>query len=140
MLHLVLDTSILIAALRSRRGASARLLSLVGTGLFEIHLSVPLVLEYEEVLTRQRAELGLTQEEVSDLVDSLCAVARLHTVYFTWRPALRDRKDEFVLELAVTAQCEAIVTYNKRDFAGVESYGVRVLTAREVLQEVGVIP
>jgi putative PIN family toxin of toxin-antitoxin system len=139
MLHHVLDTNILIAALRSRRGASARLLSLVGTGLFEIHLSVPLVLEYEEVLTRQRAELGLTQEEVSDLVDSLCAVARLHTVYFTWRPALRDRKDEFVLDLAVTAQCEAIVTYNKRDFTGVESYGVRVLTAREVLQEVGVI-
>jgi putative PIN family toxin of toxin-antitoxin system len=140
MMQLVLDTNILIAALRSRRGASAKLLSLLGSGLFEMHLSVPLVLEYEEVLTRQRAELGLTQDEVSDLVDSLCAVARLHTVYITWRPALRDQKDEFVLDLAVTARCDAIVTYNKRDFAGIEPFGIRLLTAKEVLQAIGAIP
>ncbi len=64
--QLVIDTNVIIAALRSKRGASAKLLSLLGTGLFDFHLSVPLVLEYEEVILRQRATLDLTYDEVSD--------------------------------------------------------------------------
>ena len=85
-------------------------MSLVGTDRFEIHVSVPLVLEYEEVLLRDRAELELTQEDVADLVDALCALATHHKIYFLWRPYLRDRKDEMVLELAVAAQCDYIIT------------------------------
>lgn len=135
--HVVLDTNILIAAQRSRHGASSKLLSLVGTGQFEIHLSVPLVLEYEAVLMRYRLDLGLSQDDVTDLVDALCALSTLHEIYYLWRPYLRDAADEFVLELAVTARCDYIISFNQRDFAGIEQFGIRVLTAGEFVKLIG---
>ena len=88
--QIVIDTNILVAAQRSKRGASAKLIALVGTDRFDIHLSVPLVLEYEEVLLRYREELGLTQDDVADLVDALCALGKHHKIYFLWRPYLRS--------------------------------------------------
>ena len=135
--QIVLDTNILVAAQRSQRGASAKLMSLVGKNRFDIHLSVPLVLEYEEILLRYRAELGLTQEDVADLIDALCALGTHHKIYFLWRPYLRDRKDEMVLELAVAARCNYIVTYNQRDFRGADQFGIQVLGPRLFLQEIG---
>lgn len=138
--RIVVDTNVLVAAQRSKRGASAKLISLVGTDRFDIHLSVPLVLEYEEVLLRDRAELELTQEDVADLIDALCALATHHKIYFLWRPYLRDRKDEMVLELAVAAQCDYIITYNQRDFSGADKFGIRVIGPRMFLQEIGELP
>ena len=138
--EVVLDTNILVAGLRSRLGASFRLISLVGSGKFGINLSVPLVLEYEEVLTRQKQELGLESSDISDFLDYLCAVANLHEIYFLWRPHLRDPKDEMVLELAVKARCEYIITYNERDFRGAEKFGVQTVTAREFLETIKELP
>ncbi len=137
MKNIVLDTNVIITAQRSQRGASAKLMSLIGTGRFEIHLSVPLVLEYEDVLRRQSNNLGLTREDVTDLVDALCALSRHHEIHYLWRPLLRDVKDELVLELAVAARCSHIVTYNRRDFSGVEQFGIKVATPKEFLQEIG---
>ena len=138
--QIVIDTNVLVAAQRSKRGASAKLISLVGTDRFDIHVSVPLVLEYEEVLLRQRAELNLTQEDVADLIDALCALATHQNIYFLWRPYLRDRKDELVLELAVAAQCDYIITYNQKDFGGADKFGIRVIGPRAFLQEIGELP
>lgn len=135
--QVVIDTNVLIAAQRSQRGASSKLMSLVGTGRFDIHISVPLVLEYEEVLLRQRVQLGLTPADVADIVDALCALATPHEIYFLWRPYLHDRKDELILGLAVAAHCDYIITYNKRDFSGVETFGIRVIDPRTFLQEIG---
>lgn len=136
----MIDTNVVIAALRSRRGASARLLTVLGTGLFEAHISIPLALEYEDVLTRQGTILGFTLDDIDSLVDSLCAVSRRHErVYFSWRPFLSDKKDDFILDLAVKAGCDTIVTYNKADFRNVEQFGIRVLDPRQFLQEIGVI-
>ena len=136
--HIVIDTNIIIAAQRSKRGASAKLMSLVGTGLFEIHVSVPLVLEYEEVLLRQRISLGLTEDDVGDLVDGFCTLAHHHKIYFLWRPSLRDKRDELILELAVAAGCNWIITYNRKDFVGAEKFGIRVIEPKAFLQEIGV--
>jgi putative PIN family toxin of toxin-antitoxin system len=136
----VLDTNVLIAALRSRRGASFRLLSLVGTGRFDIALSVPLVLEYEGVANRLLPELGMNADDVGDILDYLCSVGIHRPVFFLWRPTLPDPKDDMVLELAVDAAAPVIVTFNKRDFVGADRFGVRVLTPREYLQEIGDIP
>jgi putative PIN family toxin of toxin-antitoxin system len=135
--QIVIDTNVLVTAQRSKRGASAKLLSLVGTGRFDIHLSVPLVLEYEAVLLRYRAELGLTQDEVTDVVNALCALAKHQKIYFLWRPYLRDRNDEMVLELAMAARCDYIVTYNQRDFSGADKFGICVIDARMFLHEIG---
>jgi len=99
--NIVLDTNVIISAQRSSKGASAKLMSLIGTGCFEIHLSVSLTLEYEDVLHRQRNTLGLSREDVSDLIDALCALSHHHKIHFLLRPQLRDAGDELVLELAV---------------------------------------
>jgi putative PIN family toxin of toxin-antitoxin system len=133
----VLDTNVLITALRSSRGASFKLLSLLKAGRFEIHLSIPLAVEYEEVLERERENLGLSRTEMGDFLDYLCRVAHLHEVYFLWRPFLPDPNDEMILDLAVRARCEYIVTYNKRDFPGVDRFGIRVVTSKAFLQEIG---
>lgn len=133
----VLDTSVLVAALRSRRGAAFHVLSRVGTGAFEIAVSVPLVLEYEDALLRQVADTPLSERDVHDVIDYLCSVAKQQEIFFLWRPLLRDPKDDLVAELAVAAGCDAIVTYNRRDFAGVEQFGIRVLTPAELLREIG---
>ena len=137
---IVLDTNVLISALRSRRGASFRLLSLVGTGRFDIALSVPLVLEYEGVADRMLADLAVSAGDLSDILDYLCSVAIHRPIFFLWRPTLPDPKDDMVLELAVDAGAPVIVTFNLRDFVGVDRFGIRALTPREYLQEIGEIP
>lgn len=131
---IVLDTNVIIAALRSKKGASYKLLALVGTYQFEIHDSVALILEYEDVIQRHRAELGLSQDDVSTFIDSLCSMAHHHKIYFLWRPFLSDVNDELVLELAVSARCEYIVTHNISDFEGTDKFGIKAITPKEFLQ------
>jgi putative PIN family toxin of toxin-antitoxin system len=134
----VFDTNVVIAALRSRRGASFRLLSLLGTRPeIQVHLSVPLVLEYEQVAKRQAGELGLEPQDIDDLLDYLCRIAVRHEIYYLWRPVLRDPKDDMVLEAAVAGECGAIVSYNKRDFEGASRFGIEVITSREFLERIG---
>lgn len=102
--QVVIDTNILVSGLRSRRGSAFHLLRLVGTGQFDIHLSVPLVLEYQEVLLRQSSYLHFGLDEVDDLINYYCAVGIHHEIFFLWRPFLRDAIDDMVLELAVKAR------------------------------------
>jgi len=137
VLQIVIDTNVFIAALRSSRGASHRLLSLIDSGKFEINISVPLVLEYEDVGKRIVEEIALRVEDIEDVIDYICKVANHHKVYYLWRPFLRDPKDDMVLELAVSGGCEIIVTYNVKDFDGVEEFGLQVMTAKEFLEHIG---
>ena len=135
--QIVLDTNVLIAALRSRRGASFKLLSLVGiSSAFELNLSVPLVLEYEEVAKRPGMVPALTTENIDAVIDYLCAKANQRKIFFLWRPFLKDPKDDLVLELAASAQAE-VVTFNVRDFRASETLGVRALTPQTFLREIG---
>ena len=135
--QIVIDTNVLVSALRSSRGASYKLLSIVGTGNFEINLSVPLVLEYEDATKRLVDASPLSEEDVDDILDYLCAVGNRREVFYLWRPTLKDPRDEMVLELAVTAGCDFIVTYNKRGFEGAGQFGLRVVTPREFLDALG---
>jgi putative PIN family toxin of toxin-antitoxin system len=138
--QVVLDTNVVVSALRSNRGASHRLLSLVGVSdRFQISVSVPLVLEYEDVLKRQSRALGLTHGEIDDILDYLCSVARRRRILFLWRGFLRDPKDELVLELAVEAGCDLIITHNQRHFSGVAAFGLRAVTPREFLRLIEVL-
>jgi putative PIN family toxin of toxin-antitoxin system len=137
--QVVLDTSALVSGLRSRRGASFLLLTLVDSGKFEVNLSVPLLLEYEQVGKRLVGEIPLTEQEIDDILDYLCRVANRWPIFYLWRPFLRDPKDDMILELAVAAHCDDILTYNRRDFAGAEKFGLRVRTPKQFLQEIGVL-
>lgn len=135
--EVVIDTNVLVAGLRSRNGRSFKLLNLIGKGRFNINLSIPLLLEYEDVLTRQLPHLSITKSDISDLLDYYCAVGRGHQIYYLWRPTLRDPSDEMLLELAVKANCDGIITFNKRDFIGSEQFGVALYTPGEFLAQIG---
>jgi len=114
---------------------------LLGGGKFEINISVPLAIEYEEVGKRVVGKRGnLKISDVDDILDYLCSVAHRRQIYYLWRPILIDPKDDMILELAVSAGCEVIVTYNKNDFKGAEQFGIRILTAQEFLRKIGELP
>ena len=138
-IQVVIDTNVIISALRSQYGASYKLLMLLEKANFETNLSVPLLLEYEDVSKRQAEELELSEKTIDNILDYLCTVARRWKIHYLWRPLLKDPKDDMVLELAVASKSEAIITYNKRDFSGVEQFGVRLMTPQELLVELGEI-
>jgi putative PIN family toxin of toxin-antitoxin system len=137
--RIVLDTNVLVAGLRSRRGIAFRLLEDIGHDRFEIALSVPLVLEYEDVLLRHKGVTHLTAADTDAVLDFFCSVAHLQEIFFLWRPFLPDPKDDLILELAVAARCEAIVTYNVRDFMGAKQFGVAILEPAAFLRQVGAL-
>ena len=133
----VLDTCVLVSGLRSRRGASFRILSWIGQGAFELAVSVPLVIEYEDVLSRQASSLQLNAQDVGALLDYICGVARQQSIFFLWRPLLSDPKDDMVAEVAVAAQCDAVVTFNAKDFGSIHRFGIAVLTPGQFLSKLG---
>jgi putative PIN family toxin of toxin-antitoxin system len=138
--RVVIDTNVVVSAPRSSRGASHKLLLLIDSGKFEACLSVPVLLEYEEVCKRLVGQVPLTESDVDDVLDYLCRQAEHVAVYYLWRPFLNDPKDDMLLELAVAAGCDYIVTYNVRDFRGVERFGIGLRTPKQLLQEIGELP
>jgi putative PIN family toxin of toxin-antitoxin system len=135
MRRIVLDTNVLVSALRSRRGRSNKLLSLVGSETFDLVISVPLILEYEDAALRQIDALVYTLDEVREIIDFLCWAGEATPIYYLWRPFLPDPKDDLVLEAAVAGRCDTIVTFNQRDFKGVDKFGLQVRTPRAFLEE-----
>jgi len=129
-LDIVLDTNILFAGLKSSKGASFRLLSMLGEDRFTIHVSAPLIAEYEAVL--KRGALALSHQQIDDVIDFICAKAAHHKIYYLWRPVLKDPDDDFLLELAVKAQA-TIITWNLNDFKRASPFGVTAKSPRELL-------
>ena len=114
----VLDTDVLVAAFRSDAGASRQILEGALARRFELLLSVPLMLEYESVLTRPEnlAASGASREDVSTVLDELAAVGKRVELVIRTRPMLPDPNDEMVLETAINGSADAIITFNERDF------------------------
>lgn len=136
---LILDTSVLIAGLRSSLGASFALLDLVGSGRFTIGLTAALVLEYEAVCLRSLEALGLTADDVRELLDYFCRVGKRAAIRFRVRPSVADPDDELVLEAAIATGSDWIITHNIRDMAaGAARYSIEVITPGEALRRLGV--
>src|SRR6266403_860779 len=135
----VLDTDVIVAAMRSDRGASRQLLLAALDQQFELLLSVPLILEYETVLTRPQhlAACGLSSAEAGRVLDDLVAFARPVRLAFRWRPRLSDPDDDMVLETAINGSASAIVTFNQRDFAsGMKGFSCAVILPATALQQI----
>jgi len=135
----VLDTDVVVAAMRSPRGASAALLLAVLDGHLTALLSVPLAIEYEAtcLLAEHRLAAGLSEREVGIFLDAVVALAEPIEAHFLWRPRLRDPSDEMVLEAAVNGRADAIVTFNVRDFGvAPDDFGIALLRPAEALRRI----
>ncbi|MCY4397971.1 MAG: putative toxin-antitoxin system toxin component, PIN family [Gemmatimonadetes bacterium] len=136
-MRLVLDTNVVVAALRSPSGASAALVEQALDRRFTLLLTVPLVLEYEGTCRHptQRIASGLSESEVRTVVSALCAVGKPVQVWFLWRPQLRDPADEMVLEAAANGRADALITFNSGDFGDIpETFGIEMLSPQQALR------
>ena len=137
--RVVLDTSVIVAALRTRSGAGNAVLRLVAMGTIRMLATPPLFLEYEEVLSRpeQRLAHGLTFDEIEHFLAELAGLVEPVDVHYLWRPQTRDPKDEMVLEAAINGEADALVTYNLADFISAGSrFGIEILHPAELLKKV----
>ena len=133
-MRIVLDTSVLVSASRSRQGASFALMSMLPNPRFEFALSVALYTEWQEVLTRpEHLPPGLQGEDVLAYLQYLTSIAHLQDVYYLWRPFLRDPDDDMVLECAVASNSQYLVTHNIQDFQRIVELGVTPITPASFL-------
>lgn len=138
MRNVVIDTNVIVSALKSKQGASYRLLSLIGQKKFDIYLSVPIILEYEEISKRLLVTTQLTENDISVIIDYICQIGIPTQVFYLWRPFLNDPDDDMILELAVAGNCDSIITFNIKDFAKVEDvFGIKIITPKKFLLEIG---
>jgi putative PIN family toxin of toxin-antitoxin system len=134
-MKVVLDTSVLVSASRSRRGASFQLVSMLPDTRFRIALTVGLYTEWQAVLTRpEHLPPGTTAADALAFLRYLASIAHLQDVHFLWRPFLRDPGDDMVVECAVSSGSRYIVTHNVRDFHRVEELGVQAVTPAQFLR------
>jgi putative PIN family toxin of toxin-antitoxin system len=135
--RVVLDTNILVAASRSRLGASFALLQALRNGRYKALVSVPLMLEYEAVLQRPEhlAASGRSVTMTAAFLDALCLCVEPVHLHYLWRPQLRDPADEMVLETALNGRADALVTLNVGDFAAAANFRLRVMTPGAFLRQ-----
>jgi putative PIN family toxin of toxin-antitoxin system len=133
-MKVVFDTSVLVAAARSKSGASHALLSRLPDAGFQMVVSVPLFIEYRAVLLRPENLLLRPAAQAEGFLDFLLSASQVQEVFFLWRPALPDPDDDLILELAVAAGCGYIVTHNLRDFRGAEKWGITTVSPGDFLK------
>lgn len=138
-LSYVLDTDVIIAALRSDLGSSRQVLLAALNRDFELLLSVPLILEYESVLTRPEhlAASGLSASEARSVLDDLASIATPVRLAFRWRPRLSDPDDDMVLETALNGRANAIVTFNQSHFvAAIRDFHCAIIPPQAALTQI----
>jgi len=131
----------MVSALRSQCGASYAVLQALDQNRFEIALTLPLYLEYRDVLGRDgMVPAVLTQTDVVDFCQGLADMAHLHDVNYLWRPWVHDPKDDLVLEAALASSASHIVTHKIKDFVGKgieDGLGVQIVTPLSFLKIIG---
>ncbi len=135
----MLDTNVVVAAMRSPSGASAAILTAARASRVTLLGNVALALEYEATckLPEHRLAAKLSARQVSVFVDAVIAMLEPIETHYMWRPQLRDPSDELVLEAAVNGQASAIVTFNLRDFGTAPArFGIDLLTPAEAIRRI----
>ena len=140
MLRCVLDTDVIIAAMRSPSGASAAiLLAALDMPHLTLLISVPLALEYEaKCLLPEHLQAGeLDERQGLTFVNTLIGLAEPVKLDFRWRPQLRDPADEMVLETAINGQADLLVTFNLRDYGSApQQFGIQALRPADALKRI----
>lgn len=136
-MRVVLDTDVVVRALRSPMSASAALISAARNGRIVLLASLANALEYEEVLGRPEivARTPFTPEEGARYARAVAALCEPVIIDRSWRPKLRDPNDEHILEAALNGRADAIVTFNQRDFAPAAELGLKLALPRDILAQ-----
>ncbi|WP_295430480.1 putative toxin-antitoxin system toxin component, PIN family [uncultured Thiodictyon sp.] len=136
-MRVVLDTNVLVAASRSRNGASFALLQALRERRYVAVASVPLMLEYEAVLKRpeQLQASGRSEALTDAFLDALCLLVEPVHLYYLWRPQTRDPADDMVLETALNGRAGALITSNVADFVAAGRFRLPVLTPGAYLRQ-----
>jgi putative PIN family toxin of toxin-antitoxin system len=138
--QIVIDTNVLVAGLRSNRGASYKLLTILNDARWQVNISTTLIFEYEEILKRSSLELGLSFPDIDAIIRGICSISHQRQIFYVWRPTSTDPDDDFLIDLAVKAQAEFLVTYNQRNLQPAERFGIKVVSPKQFLQFIGEIP
>lgn len=140
-MFVVLDTSVLVAALRSQRGASQQLLRKLPSPQFTPALSLALYMEWQAVLTRpEHLPPGATAQQMQAFLRYLASLCHLQDIHYLWRPFLRDPNDDMVLECAVASGSRFIVTHNLKDFQRSSELGVQAIAPGPFLRHLEELP
>jgi predicted nucleic acid-binding protein len=132
-----MDTNALVAAVRSDRGASRVLLTAALERRYQIVASVPLMLQYESVLTRSEhlVAAGISEADIQVLLDAIALVVTPVRISYLWRPMLPDPNDDLVLETAVNGSAEVVITFNRRHFEPTAArFGIEILAPAEAVR------
>lgn len=137
-IQIVVDTNVLVAAFRSKRGAARLMLDKLNDTRWEVNLSTAMLLEYEDVLKRPEMHEHIALEDVDPFLQGMSAIARFHEIFYLWRTSINDDpNDAFVLELAVRSGSDFIVTFNRKHFTAAADFGIKLVTPKEFLQTLG---
>jgi len=139
--QVIIDTNVIVSAFRSKKGASHLLVNLLRDQdtRWEANISTALVLEYESVLKREMHVQEKSFQMVDDLIDDIVALSNRHRIFYLLRPYLKDKNDDFILELAFSSSTDYIVTYNTNNFIRAKSFGIETITPKDFLQTIGEI-
>ncbi|MBI5384670.1 MAG: putative toxin-antitoxin system toxin component, PIN family [Verrucomicrobia bacterium] len=132
-LRAVMDTNVLYAGLRSRRGASFQILEALWQRKWTLVLSNTVLTEYEEIVKREATTLGLTFERIHKTLDALCTLAERRYPSDVWLPVLSDPDDEALVHLAVESKADHLISHNLRHLEPARKLGVNLLEPRDFL-------
>ena len=136
-IKIVIDTNVIVSALKSQQGFSYKLLSIIDDARLSVFISVPLILEYEDVLKRSESQVYINNTEIGDILNFICLIGNQRKIFYLWRPFLKDPKDDMILELSVESECDYIISFNKKDFKNIEKFNLKILTPKELLKKIG---
>ncbi len=133
-MKVVIDTNVLVSALKSKQGASHKLLLALPDEKFIPNVSVPLFIEYESVAKRAKLISHLNVNDIDSILDYFLSKSSIRKIFYLWRPFLKDPKGDLVLEVAVESQCKYIITFNKKDFKDCDKFGIKAVTPQEFMK------
>lgn len=137
--RVILDTNVILAAMRSQTGASYRLLMTIGHPQWQSVVTPALMYEYEDVARRPGNVPGLSPQDISDILDLIYQQSHRQLVWFSWRPVSPDPGDDLVLDAAVAGRCDFVVSFNERHLQAAREFGIEVLKPAELLKLIGEI-
>jgi len=137
--RVILDTNVILAAMRSRTGASYRLLMTIVHARWQSVMTPALMYEYEDVARRPGNAPGLSPQDITDILDLIYRESHRQLVWFSWRPASPDPGDDLVLDAAIAGGCDFVVSFNERHLRAARDFGIEVLTPAALLKLIGEI-